>query len=70
MPNSHTTFQHWMRCLIVIFILLMAYIVIADRYVPLTSESRVQGYVVQIAPEVSGTITQVNIKNNQAVVKR
>ncbi|KJG12618.1 HlyD family secretion protein [Photobacterium iliopiscarium] len=69
MPNSHTTFQHWMRCLIVIFILLMAYIVIADRYVPLTSESRVQGYVVQIAPEVSGTITQVDIKNNQAVVK-
>jgi multidrug efflux pump subunit AcrA (membrane-fusion protein) len=47
----------------------MAYIVIADRYVPLTSESRVQGYVVQIAPEVSGTITQVDIKNNQAVVK-
>ncbi len=47
----------------------MTYIVIADRYVPLTSESRVQGYVVQIAPEVSGTITQVDIKNNQTVTK-
>lgn len=69
MSHSHTTFQRWMRCLIVLFILLMAYIVIADRYVPLTSESRVQGYVVQIAPEVSGTITQVDIKNNQTVTK-
>ncbi|MCP4954514.1 MAG: HlyD family secretion protein [Photobacterium aquimaris] len=69
MPNSHTTFQRWMRCLIVLFILLMTYIVIADRYVPLTSESRVQGYVVQIAPQVSGTITQVDIKNNQPVSK-
>ncbi|WP_181318811.1 HlyD family secretion protein [Photobacterium kishitanii] len=69
MSHSHTTFQRWMRCLIVLFILLMTYIVIADRYVPLTSESRVQGYVVQIAPEVSGTITQVDIKNNQTVTK-
>ncbi|OBU27395.1 HlyD family secretion protein [Photobacterium kishitanii] len=69
MSHSHTTFQRWMRCLIALFILLMAYIVIADRYVPLTSESRVQGYVVQIAPEVSGTITQVDIKNNQTVTK-
>ncbi|WP_297476719.1 HlyD family secretion protein [uncultured Photobacterium sp.] len=69
MPNSHTTFQRWMRCLIIIFILIMAYIVIADRYVPLTTEGRVQGYVVQIAPEISGRITQVNIKNNQTVIK-
>ncbi|KJF86053.1 HlyD family secretion protein [Photobacterium phosphoreum] len=69
MPHSHTTFQRWMRCLIIVFILLMTYIIIADRYVPLTSESRVQGYVVQIAPEVSGIITQVDIKNNQTVTK-
>ena len=69
MPHSRTTFQRWMRCLIIVFILLMTYIIIADRYVPLTSESRVQGYVVQIAPEVSGTIMQVAVQNNQTVTK-
>lgn len=69
MPNSQTTFHRWMRCLIIVFILVITYVIISDRYVPLTSESRVQGYVVQIAPQVSGTITQVAVQNNQTVTK-
>lgn len=62
-------FKHWMRTLIVLFIVLFLYIIVADRYVPLTTEARVQGYVVQIAPEVSGKVTSVTVTNNQTVKK-
>lgn len=63
-------FKHWMRTLIVLFIVLFLYIIIADRHAPLTTEGRVQGYVVQVAPEVSGKVTDVLIENNQSVQKR
>ncbi|MDX2320884.1 MAG: HlyD family secretion protein [Moritella sp.] len=69
MPHTQSTFRRWMRSLILLFIIIMAYIIVADRYAPLTTESRVYGYVVQVAPEVSGPITEVAIRNNQAVEK-
>ncbi|MCV5232757.1 biotin/lipoyl-binding protein, partial [Escherichia coli] len=55
--------------MIVLFIVLFLYIIIADRHAPLTTEGRVQGYVVQVAPEVSGKVTDVLIENNQSVQK-
>lgn len=36
-------FKHWMRTLIVLFIVLFFYIIIADRHAPITTEGRVQG---------------------------
>lgn len=39
----------------------------SDRYAPYTSQARVQGYVVGVAPEVAGNVTQVWVKNNQEV---
>jgi len=69
MPHTQSTFRRWMRSLIALFIVFMAYVIVADRYAPLTTESRVYGYVVQLAPEVSGPITYVAIGNNQHVEK-
>ncbi|PSW18202.1 HlyD family secretion protein [Photobacterium sanctipauli] len=65
--NADKQFKLWMRTLIVLFIVLFAYVITADRHAPFTTEGRVQGYVVQIAPEVSGKITQVLVENNQRV---
>lgn len=62
-------FKNWMRTLIVLFIVLFLYVVIADRHAPITTEGRVQGYVVQVSPEVSGKVTNVLINNNQSVRK-
>ncbi|TFH90564.1 HlyD family secretion protein [Vibrio ouci] len=67
MTTADQKFRLWMRTLIVLFVVLFAYIIVADRQVPLTTESRVQGYVVQIAPEVSGKVTHVEVQNNQHV---
>ena len=40
---------------------------LADRYTPYTDQARVQGYVVGVAPQVSGVVREVWAKNNQPV---
>ncbi len=39
----------------------------SDRYAPYTSQARVQGYVIGVAPEVAGNVTQIWVGNNQEV---
>ncbi|MCL1041669.1 HlyD family secretion protein [Shewanella marisflavi] len=39
----------------------------ADRVTPMTSEARVHTYIVRVAAEVAGNITEVNVKDNQVV---
>lgn len=39
----------------------------SDRYTPYTSQARVQGYVIGVAPQVSGIVTEVLVKNNERV---
>lgn len=40
---------------------------LADRYTPFTDQARVQGYVVGVAPQVGGVVTEVWVSNNKAV---
>ena len=51
---------------LVILISLVWYL-LADRFTPYTTQARVQGYVVGVAPKVGGLVTQVWITNNQEV---
>ena len=54
--------------LIALLILLsLAWYLASDRYTPYTTQARVQGYVVGVAPQVSGIVTEVLVKNNQRV---
>lgn len=43
--------------------------VLADRFTPYTDQARVQGFVVGVAPKVSGVVTEVYVKNNMEVEK-
>lgn len=45
----------------------LAWYLVSDRYAPYTSQARVQGYVVGVAPKVAGVVTQVWVENNQKV---
>lgn len=65
--HAEQQFKRWMRILVAVFIGLFVYIITADRHIPLTTEGRVLGHVVQIAPEVTGKITRVLVRNNQQV---
>jgi multidrug resistance efflux pump len=51
----------------VLILLSLAWYLAADRFTPYTNQARVQGYVVGVAPQVSGTVTEVTVRNNQEV---
>ena len=40
---------------------------LADRFTPYTTQARVNGYVVGVAPKVAGLVTEMWIANNQEV---
>ena len=50
-----------------LILLSLAWYLFADRFTPYTSQARVQGYVVGVAPKVAGVVTQVWVSNNQEV---
>lgn len=47
--------------------LTLAWYLMADRFTPYTSQARVQGYVVGVAPKVAGLVTAVEVRNNERV---
>jgi len=58
------------RGAIVVVALILASLVwhfVADRLTPYTSQARIQAFVVPVAPEVSGTVLKVHVKNNDEV---
>jgi multidrug resistance efflux pump len=52
---------------VLVIVLSLAWYLVSDRYTPYTSQARVQGYVVGVAPKVAGLVTQIWVKNNQEV---
>jgi len=59
----------WVKSIITLILILIFYFILMDRYTPYTSDAYVQAYVVQIAPQVEGRVTEVNVSNNQEVKK-
>lgn len=50
-----------------LIVLSLVWYLVSDRFAPYTDQARVQGYVVGVAPQVSGIITEIWVKNNQEV---
>lgn len=50
-----------------LILLSLVWYLASDRYTPYTTQARVQGYVVGVAPQVSGTVVEVAVENNQRV---
>jgi multidrug resistance efflux pump len=59
--------KQWTKIILILALALLAWYLRADRVTPFTSQARVHALVVPIAPEVSGTITAVEVSNNQFV---
>ncbi|GHA97305.1 HlyD family secretion protein [Modicisalibacter luteus] len=60
-------FARWVRVAIVMFVVLFAYFVVADAYMPVTPQARVLREVTRVAPEVGGQVIDVSVSNNQHV---
>lgn len=59
--------RRWTFILLAIAALLLVWYLVGDRFAPYTTQARVHALVVPIAPEVSGTVISVDVKNNQMV---
>jgi multidrug resistance efflux pump len=51
----------------VAIVLSLTWYLLADRFTPFTTQARIEGYVIGIAPQVAGTVTRVMVTNNQEV---
>jgi multidrug resistance efflux pump len=54
---------------IALLLILFAYHVLSDRFTPYTSQARVETFLTQVAPEVSGDVLGVDVKDNGRVTK-
>ncbi|HEY5646876.1 MAG TPA: HlyD family secretion protein [Pseudomonadales bacterium] len=52
-----------------VIVLSLVWYLLADRFTPYTSQARVEGYVIGVAPKVSGLVTQVWARNNSEVAE-
>jgi len=59
--------RRWTFIILSICVLLFAWYLRSDRVTPSTTQARVNALVVPIAAEISGTITEVFVSNNQVV---
>lgn len=61
------SFSRWVKIALIAFFVLFGYFVIADNYLPMTTEARIQRYVIPVSSRVSGQVNQVHVVNNQEV---
>lgn len=73
-PKEHSPAEAAMRTihvgrLVVLGLILgtLIWYLLADRFTPYTSQARLDGYVVGVAPKVAGLVTEVWVENNQRV---
>jgi len=59
--------RKWTLIILALCGVLMIYYLVSDRITPYTAQARVNALVVPIAAEVSGTVTDVAVRSNQAV---
>lgn len=55
------------KIIAVLILFSLVWYLASDRYTPYTSQARVQGYVIGVAPQVSGIVTEVLVATNQRV---
>ena len=66
-PAPRDPVRRWTLIILGACAVLMVYYLIADRVTPYTTQARVHAFVVPVAAEVAGTVTEVPVRSNQVV---
>ncbi len=61
--------RRWTLIILGLCVFLLAWYLVSDRITPYTTQARVHAFVVPVASEVSGTVSEVAVTSNQAVAK-
>lgn len=59
--------KHWTAVVLVCCALLFVWHILGDKFTPYTSNGRIEAFIVPIAPQVPGILTQMYATNNQLV---
>ena len=59
--------RRWTLAILILFVMLFGWTLVADRLTPYTSDASVRAFVVRIVPEVSGKVIEVAVRDNQIV---
>lgn len=65
--NAAASVKKGTGALLLLILISLVWYLSSDRYTPYTSQARIQGFVVGVAPKVAGVVTRVHVKNNQEV---
>lgn len=65
--RSKSGVKKWTGIVLLICVLLLVLHVLTDKFAPYTGDARIEAFIVPIVPQVSGTLTEVNVENNQLV---
>ncbi|MGB5543251.1 MAG: biotin/lipoyl-binding protein, partial [Gammaproteobacteria bacterium] len=66
-PSPDDPLRRWTLIVSAVIVGLLCWYLVADRLTPFSSQARVKAYIVPIAPQVSGRVVAVNVRNNQLV---
>jgi multidrug resistance efflux pump len=66
-PKKRDPIKFWTRTTLIVLIALFVGHILSDKYVPYSSNARVEAYVVPLAAQVSGQLSRVYVTNNQMV---
>jgi multidrug resistance efflux pump len=65
--NAATSVKKGTGLIALVILFSLVWYLVADRFTPYTSQARVQGYVIGVAPKVAGVVTEVWVSNNKEV---
>jgi len=65
--NAATSVKKGTGLIALVILFSLGWYLVADRFTPYTSQARVQGYVIGVAPKVAGVVTEVWVSNNKEV---
>jgi len=66
-PKPRDPVARWTRILLIVVAVLFLWYVAADRVAPWTDQARVDGFIVAIAPKVTGKVKKVKVVQDQLV---
>jgi len=67
--DAGTTVKRGGMIIATVIIATLTWYLVSDRFTPYTTQARIQGYVIGVAPKVAGEVTAVWAKNNQDVAQ-
>ena len=67
--QSKSGVKKWTALVLLICMILLVLHVLFDKFTPYTGAARIQAFIVPIVPQVSGSLTEVNVENNQVVTE-